>query len=918
MKAIRLIVLSILFFSVSFSQTPLENKLRIRINEIELDDSILDKKLAEYGITIERRMLPLKASYLLGNRKAYKSSNNSKIKKIIEAEKPLLKTYIVSFNENIDPAKFAQKLQLDCDFIEIAEPIYPSKVQGFIPNDTYIQNQEDALELVKAFDAWEISTGSEDITIAISDNGIQQTHEDLRDNIAYNTGEIPNNGIDDDENGYIDDYNGYNFDATEQNKNWSNTYVEDDHGTIVAGIAGADFNNGLGVAGVGGNSKIFPIRIGARSLNDPSRTLYDYESIIYAAIRGFEVINCSWGLPKTYSDIEQSAIDYAVANDVVVVAAAGNKTDLEKYYPAGYDGVLGVGAVTAFDSDGRGPKGSHLDIYAPSSQNYSTDLDKGQSEPYESITTATSFSAPVVSGAVAILRAHRPELSALEVIEFMRQSVDDISEDRPFYKNITSGRLNMLKMLTIGPMSIPGIRIEEARYFDATGAPAERFEIGDTAFVELTISNVLGDANDLDFKLSVGFPEFPILEFLESEHNDISIKRNESLTVGRFKFVVVNESSDYLTMRLDIIGSNDYNDFVLFDFVPNTEVTTFENEKIKFSVSDVGTFGYESGSFDLNYKLGVGFINKDYGNGLYRAGVFAVEDDNNVITSLEMINDESEFYNVKPYNEPRNTSTIMSNDPFRDTRVAVKQTIELPKNLPWVRIKVDVTDSAAFGSQYSVGYEFDWDIGISGGYKLNTTTFLPSARPSNIDEEKFAAISTSGIDDLPSFGVAMYSDEQDALAQAAGFPNSNAISTNVITSTMQSGKTIITDTIFDVYNIIGMRFNTPFDDYETKTCYLCVSSGDDNTDLAANLKECASGVTSVNLDKYDENISYADRVFEVRSQNYIKADIIDLSGRILSTSSDESISLVGLNQGVYLVRFEFVDGFVIKKVAIVN
>lgn len=917
MKAIRLIVLSILFFSVSFSQTPLENKLRIRINEIELDDSILDKKLAEYGIKLERRMLPLKASYLLGNRIAYKSSDNSKIKKIIEAEKPLLKTYIVSYNDNIDPAKFAQKLQQDCDFIEIAEPIYPSKVQGFIPNDTYIQNQEDALELIKAFDAWEISTGSEDVTIAISDNGIQQTHEDLRDNIAYNTGEIPNNGIDDDGNGYIDDYNGYNFDATEENKKWSSTYVEDDHGTLVAGIAGADFNNGLGVAGVGGKSKIFPLRIGSKKIG-ARYTYYDYESIIYAAIRGFEVINCSWGLPKTYSDIEQSTIDYAVANDVVVVAAAGNETSLEKYYPAGYDGVLGVGAVTAFDSDGNGPKGSHLDIYAPSTQNYSTDLDKGQSEPYQSITTATSFSAPVVSGAVAILRAHRPELSALEVIEFMRQSVDDISEDRPFYKNITSGRLNMLKMLTVDPMSIPGIRIEEARYFDVTGAPAERFEIGDTAFVELTISNVLGDANDLDFKLSVGFPEFPILEFIESEHSDINIKRNESLTIGRFKFVVVNESSDYLTMRLDIAGSIDYNDFVLFDFVPYPEVTTFENEKIKFSVSDVGTFGYESGSFKLNYKLGVGFINKDFGNGLYRAGVFAVEDDNNVITSLKMVSDESEFYNIKPYAEPRNTSAIMSNDPFRDTRVEIRQTIELPKNLPWVRIKVDVTDSAAFGSQYSVGYEFDWDIGINKIYELNTTTFLPGARPSSINEEKYAAISTSGVDDLPSFGVAMYSDEEDAVAQAAGYTAGNPISNSVITSTMQSGKTIITESIEDVYNIIGMRFNTPFDDYETKTCYLCVSTGDDNTDLAANLKECASGVTSVNLDKYNENISYIDRVFEVKSRNYIKADIIDLSGRILSTSSDNSISLVSLNQGVYLVRFEFVDGFVIKKVAIVN
>jgi hypothetical protein len=917
MKIIRIIILSVLSFSIALSQTPLDNKLRIRIADIETDDSLVNDKLTEFGLKVERRMLPIEASYLLGNKPVYKSSNNSKINKIIEAEKPLLRTYIVSFEGNVNPEKLALKLQQENKFIEIAEPIYPSKVQGFTPNDPYIQNQEDALELIKAFDAWEISTGSEDITIAISDNGIQQTHEDLRNNIAYNTDEIPNNGIDDDENGYIDDYNGYNFDANEQNQKWSNTYTNNDHGTLVAGIAGADFNNDLGVAGVGGESRIFPIRIGSDEIN-ARFTLYDYESIIYAAISGFDVINCSWGLPKTYSDIEQSVIDYAVTNDVVVVAAAGNETDLEKYYPAGYDGVLGVGAVTAFDSEAGGPKGSHLDIFAPSSQNYTTDLDQGQNTPYESITTATSFSAPVVSGAAAILRAHRPKLSALEVIEFLRQSVDDISEDRPFYKQITTGRLNMLKMLTIEPMSIPGIRVEESRYFDATGAPAERFEIGDTAFVELTISNVLGDGNDLDFNLSVGYPEFPILEFIESEFNDINIKRYESFTTGRFKFVVVNESSEYLTMRLDISGPNDYKDFVLFDFVPNSEITTFENEKIKFSVSDVGTFGYESGSFFQNYKLGVGFINKDYGNGLYRAGVFAVEDDNNVITSLEMANDESEFYNVKPYNKPSNTSAIMSNDPFRNTRVEIRQTIELPRNLPWVRIKVDVTDSAAFGGQYSIGYEFDWDIGLNPAYKNNTTSFLPSARPSNIDEEKFASISTSGFGDLPSFGVAMYSDEEDALAQAAGYSAGNSVSNSILTSTMQSGKSIITDEVADVYNIIGMRFNTPFDDYETKTCYLCVSSGDDNSDLASNLQECASGITSVNLDKYDDSITYIDNIFEVNSANYIKAYIIDLSGRVMSTNSSNRISLSGLNQGVYLVSFEFDEGFIIKKVAILN
>ncbi len=916
MKTIQTIIIFFLALNIGLSKQCLDNKLLIRINTIQLDDSKLNNDFSELGISLESRMLPLKASYLYGNISSFKSSNNEKIKKIIEAEKPLLRTYIVTFEGNEDALKFATKLQASSDLIEIAQPYYISELQGYTPNDTFIQNQDGALELIKAFDAWEIEKGSEDVVIAISDNGVQQTHEDLKDNIDINENEIPNNGIDDDENGYIDDYNGFNFDATEETQNWGNTFTADDHGTRAAGIAGASFDNNLGVAGIGGKSKIFPLRIGSDSI-DSQYVVHDYKSIMYAAIREFDVINCSWGTPKTFSDIEQSVIDYAVAKDVVVIAAGGNLHNLEKYFPAGYEGVLGVGAVTAFDSEVNGSKGAHVKIHAPTSQNYTT-TNNSSGSPYDNVSNATSFAAPVVAGAAAILRAHRPELDATEVMELLRQSTDDISEKRSFYKEITAGRLNMLKMLTVDPMSIPGIKLGKKTYYNSSGAIAEKFLVGDTVMLDLELNNVLGSADDLDFKLSLGYPEFPVLEFIDSEITAIPIGRNEIKTVGKFKFVVINQYDDYLIMRLDITRPNGYSDFLMFDFKPKSEMTTFENTKIKFSVSDVGTFGFESDSFSRNYKDGIGFINKNFGNGLFRAGVFAIEDDINVITSLAVTTDESEFMTINPYGNPRNTASFLSNDPFRDTKIEIQQTIELPKTLPWVRIKIDMIDSAAFGSQYTVGYEFDWDIGIDWDYRKNRTSFLPNARPSNIPSEKFAAISTSDANGTISFGVSMYSEDEDAVAQAAGYTSENSVSSSVLTTSMQSGKTIITDEIEDIYNLIGIRYTGSFDDYESKTCYLCVSSAENNDILASNLKECSSGISSVELDKYNESIEFIDNRLEVNNSSYIKTEVYDLTGKLIDSITTNTINLNQLNQGVYLVRIEFEDGFIIKKVAITH
>lgn len=104
-------------------------------------------------------------------------------------------------------------------------------------------------ETVKAFSAWDIYQGDTSIVIAIVDNGFQQNHIDLKDNIAINWKEIENNDIDDDKNGIVDDYKGANMAWPNDGSQAGSTYNSTDgHGTMVAGVAAATWNNSIGIA----------------------------------------------------------------------------------------------------------------------------------------------------------------------------------------------------------------------------------------------------------------------------------------------------------------------------------------------------------------------------------------------------------------------------------------------------------------------------------------------------------------------------------------------------------------------------------------------------------------------------------------------------------------------------------------------
>ncbi len=193
--------------------------------------------------------------------------------------------------------------------------------------------------------AWDTTTGSNSVVIAILDNGVQLNQPDLAANIFTNTDEIAGNGIDDDGNGYVDDVNGWNF--VDNNNNPNPESANDNHGTAVAGVAAAAGNNGIGVSGASQHAEILPVKI-ATDPGDGGGFVDDAtiaEAVYYAAgrtadglghWRGADIINDSWGGgdPDT---VLTDAFNWATTNGrnglgTSVFNAAGNSA-------SGYEGI---------------------------------------------------------------------------------------------------------------------------------------------------------------------------------------------------------------------------------------------------------------------------------------------------------------------------------------------------------------------------------------------------------------------------------------------------------------------------------------------------------------------------------------------------------------------------------------------------
>ena len=291
--------------------------------------------------------------------------------------------------------------------VEYAEPDYILELHA-TPNDP-LYSELWGMSSINAPAAWDVRTDSSPILVGIVDSGVNYKHNDLKNNVWANPGEIANNGIDDDNNGYIDDIYGIDLVNGDSDPNDDNS-----HGSHVAGTIGAQGNNNLGVAGVAWTARM----IAAKSFDNSGRgkTSNSILAIDYLLKRGVKVINNSWS-GRIYSQALADVVAEARQQGVIMVCAAGNSgsnIDISPTYPASlpYDNVVTVGAIASNGSvSSFSSFGMKTNIFAPGTAVLST----VEGQLYDSY-DGTSMATPHVAGALALVWAQHPGENYRQVI----------------------------------------------------------------------------------------------------------------------------------------------------------------------------------------------------------------------------------------------------------------------------------------------------------------------------------------------------------------------------------------------------------------------------------------------------------------------------------------------------------------------
>jgi len=570
----------------------------------------------------------------------------------------------------------------------------------FTPNDPQIAQQYHHA-LIKTFEAFDIEQGDTNVYIGITDAGIQFEHQDLG-NVRYNYAD-PVNGLDDDNNGYIDDFRGWNTASNTNNP----TATLSPHGMFTTGMSSATVNNGIGIAGNAYRCKFVPVRI-----DDANGFTFGYEGIVYLAELGCKFINASWG--GTFPDpFGEEIVRYATVNkEALIIAAAGNSGINEKYYPASYDGVFSVAATGSTDLAWSGSTfGPTVDICAPGELVRSCWPFNG----YD-VSSGTSFSAPLVTGAAALVKSHFPAYSALQVAERLRITADTSIYALPGNATVNqllgSGRLNMLRALN-DPQR-PSIHYVHPEFTNNAGNSF--LAAGDTVSLSGSFLNFLALAQNLSVSIS---SENAFIEILANAYQAGSIASLDShVQQTPFTFRILPDApynhDVVLKLRYSDVASGYFaNEYV--EVRVNKDYMDLTINNLKTTITSRGSIGYNA-----DYATdGIGIAYQNGSSQIYSAGFLLgssgeVADNVYASTLPGYDNDFTREVAVSKSNDADGAQHIrsaFSTDSAGAQPVRIHQKASAKPNENYVEMTYTLVNQGnSATSSMSAGIFADWDI----------------------------------------------------------------------------------------------------------------------------------------------------------------------------------------------------------------
>ena len=612
--------------------------------------------------------------------------------------------YKLKYKSNDDPWSIIPSL-LKTGMFEYAEPSFKFELL-YTPNDPQILDLY-FLDTINAYEAWDVTKGDTNVVIGISDTGFDIDHPDLIDNVKYNYLD-PINGVDDDNDGFVDNYRGWDLGEGDEDPSAGSNK----HGVSVAGVAGASTDNGNQLAGVGFKCKLLPIKI-----TDATGVLTGtYGSIVYAADHGCSVVNCSWGSPNSWSQLGQDVVKYAtVDNNCLVVASAGNSNNSDKWYPASFSWVLSVGGTDTLNqkwvrnaTDGSSFN-EEVDIVAPSMSIMRLNNGGGTLGGAR----GTSFSSPMVAGAAAIVKSKFPHYSAIQVMEQLKATANDLS-GIPFnstYENFMGeGLLDMYRAVT--DSSNPGFYMDGMVFTDLQDG---LFTDGEVIYIYGTLFNAL-EASSSVSKMTISTIS-PFIELIDSTRIIGVIPSKSSVITNGIPFSFRIKAGTPANTLVDfkiVFEDLTYDTKQMISTTLNVDYISTSINDLSFTIGASGKLGYNTIG---DQSQGVGLKISGGETVLYQMGLLAAVDG---VKSSFVLDNDWEKNEELSYVYPGIESSLDISTSFKDEPASNSIGLTLKqKTLVWddsdkrkfLIIEYNVINtSGAPITDLNLGIFSDWDI----------------------------------------------------------------------------------------------------------------------------------------------------------------------------------------------------------------